>query len=117
MSLGRYVALMFILRFIGVVLLCLFCCGISSLIKNHITAMAATAWIYVIPMFLLKNAENKAVRCADPALWLDGSGFLQLSDTPYAVMISVALCVVTPVLIFIPYVYRQSGRVIKWSLK
>lgn len=116
-SLGWYVALMFILRFIGVVLLCLFCCGISSLIKNHITAMAATAWIYVIPMFLLKSAENKAVRCADPALWLDGSGFLQLSDTPYAVMISVALCVVIPVLIFIPYVYRQSGRVIKWSLK
>ncbi len=117
MPLGLYVALMIVLRFAGSVLLCLFCCGISSLIKNHITAMAATAWIYVIPMFLLKNAENKAVRCADPALLLDGSGFLQLSDTPYAVMISVALCVVIPVLIFIPYVYRQSGRVIKWSLK
>ena len=113
MSLGWYVALMFILRFIGVVLLCLFCCGISSLIKNHITAMAASAWIYVIPMFLLKNAENKAVRCADPALLLDGSGFLQLFSSPGAVAVSVFICVVIPCLLFIPFI----RKVIKWNFR
>ncbi len=112
-SLGRYVALMFILRFIGVVLLCLFCCGISSLIKNHITAMAATAWIYVIPMFLLKNAENKAVRCADPALLLDGSGFMQLFSSTSAVAVSILICVVIPCILFIPFI----RKVIKWNFR
>ena len=113
MSLGRYVALMFILRFIGVVLLCLFCCGISSLIKNHITAMAATAWIYVIPIFLLKNAENKAARCVEPSLLLDGSGFMQLFSSPGAVAVSILICVVIPCILFIPFI----RKVIKWNFR
>lgn len=111
--LGWYVALMFILRFIGVVLLCLFCCGISSLIKNHITAMAASAWIYLIPMFLLKNTENKTARCAEPSLLLDGSGFMQLFSSPGAAAVSVLICVVIPCILFIPFI----RKVIKWNFR
>ena len=109
MTLGLYVALMFILRFIGVVLLCLFCCGISSLIKNHITAMAATAWIYLVPTFLLKNIGNAAARCAEPSLLLDGSGFMQLYKTPAAFAVSAVICIIIPLIIFIPYIKKRSG--------
>ena len=115
MSLLSYSISMLALRFSGTLLLCLFCIGLSSFLKNHITSMAVAASLYVIPAFLLKDTGNGAAKSADPALLLDGNGFLQLFSRPGAVAVSVILCVIVPILIFIPYVYKNKGKVIKWN--
>lgn len=109
-SLGAYVFSMFILRFFGVVLLCVFCIGLSSLLKNHITTMAVSASIYVIPAFLLKEAEGADIRCIDPVLLLDGSGFLQIVKTPWALSVSLFICVILPLILNIPNIIRQRKR-------
>ena len=110
MSLGLYVFSVFALRFLGTVLLCLFCMGLSSLLKNHITSMAVSASLYVIPAFLLKEAEGGAVHCIDPALLLDGSGFLQIIKTPRAVTVSAGLCLIVPLILYIQNLIRQRKR-------
>ncbi len=113
MPLGAYVALIFALRFFGTALLCLFCMGYSSLLKNPITSMASSSSIYIIPAFLLKNAESVTQHCIDPALFLDGCGFLQLFFSPAAVAVSVSVCVLIPVMIFIPFI----RRIMKWNCR
>ena len=111
--LGAYVALIFALRFFGAALLVIFCMGSSSLIKNPITSMAVSASVYIIPAFMLKDPESLTRRCIDPALLLDGSGFMQLFSSPGAVAVSILICVVIPCILFIPFI----RKVIKWNFR
>lgn len=108
MTLGAYLILTLLLRYAGTLLLCLFSCGISSLFKNQITAMAVSAGVYIIPAFLQKGAEA-ASRFIDPALMLDGSGFLLLG-TGRGAAVSAAICAALPLLMFIPYLLKQRKK-------
>ena len=39
----------------------------------------------------------------------DGSGFMQLYKTPAAFAVSAVICIIIPLIIFIPYIKKRSG--------
>ncbi len=64
--------------------------------------------IYVIPSVFLRGSPDLTARMIEPSLLLDGSGFLQLYKTPAAVAVSVVICIIIPVIIFVPYIKKRT---------
>lgn len=110
MPLWAYLLLMILVRFAGVITLCLFCCGLSLLLKNNLTSFTVSACLYVFPTFLLSGAESRIAHCADPSYMLDGSGFIQLAHSPAFFAVSVFVCVVIPLLLIIPQTVKMKGK-------
>ena len=110
MPLWAYLLLMLCVRLAGVIMLCLFCCGLSLLLKNNLTSFTVSACLYVFPTFLLSGAESRAAHCVDLSYMLDGSGFIQTAQSPAVFAVSVFVCVVIPLILIIPQTVKVKDK-------
>lgn len=110
MPLWTYLLLMTAIRFAGVAALCLFSCGLSSVLKNNLTSFTVCSCLYVFPTFLLSGTESRAAHCADPSYMLDGSGFIQLAENKALFAVSVFVCVIIPLILMIPQFVKNKDK-------
>ena len=110
LSLGAVIALIFALRLIGTVFTCILCIGVSDLIGNHLTSFFICASVPAVTGVLLSGSGSVKARAADPALLLDGFGFLRLYPSGLLMAVSALLCIAVPLILYIPHAVRIKRK-------